>query len=162
MWRQFMLEAHAYLQLPPKEFEVPEETDTAKCGGRTEVFKEGEEPTSGGCRPGRGSGDPSGSGTPTPTPAGPVFPTRVPGTPTPTPTAEATPEPTPEPPPEEPPVVFFYTVKEGDTLEGIAAKFGVTLDAILDLNPELKENKPIQPGDVLKIPLAAGEDPDGG
>jgi membrane peptidoglycan carboxypeptidase len=161
MWRQFMLEAHEYLQLPPKEFEVPETTDTAKCGGRTEVFKEDEDPASGACRPGGGSGDPSGSATPTPTPAGPVFPTRVPGTPTPTPTPEPTPEPTLEPTPEAP-VIFYYTVKEGDTLESIAAKFGVSVESILAQNPDVKENRPIHPGDVLKIPLAPAEDPDSG
>ena len=31
-----------------------------------------------------------------------------------------------------------YTVKEGDTLSGIAAKYGVELDALIAANPQIK------------------------
>jgi len=34
MWRRFMNEAHAYLQLPPRPFEKPENVMTSSCGGR--------------------------------------------------------------------------------------------------------------------------------
>jgi LysM repeat protein len=143
-----MLEAHAYLQLPPNEFVVPESVEVAKCGGRTEVFKKDEQPAhAGSCRPGSG-GSPGGA-SPTPTPKGPVFPTRVPGTPTPT----ATPEPTDEPQgPEESPVIFFYTVKTGDTLDSIAQKFGVSVISIVAYN-DISQNDQLHAGDVLKIPL---------
>lgn len=143
MWRQFMLEAHAYLQLPPNDFVVPDSVETTKCGSRTEVFKAGEQPIhQGSCK-----GDTDPDGTPTPTPKGPVFPTRGAGTPTPTPT----PEPTPEEP-QESPVIFFYTVKTGDTLDSIAQKFGVSIISILAYN-DISQNEQLHAGDVLKIPL---------
>lgn len=142
MWRQFMLEAHAYLQLPPNDFVIPDSIEMKKCGGRTEVFKVGEQPT----RPGSCQAtDPDAS--PTPTPKGPVFPTRGAGTPTPTPT----PEPTPGEP-QESPVIFFYTVKTGDTLDSIAQKFGVSVISIVAYN-DISQNDQLHAGDVLKIPL---------
>ena len=44
-----------------------------------------------------------------------------------------------------------YTVKKGDTLQGIAAKFKTTVAAIRTVN-NLKSNTPIHAGQVLKIP----------
>lgn len=67
----------------------------------------------------------SGSVTPTPTPA---------PTPTPTPTPSGT----------------TYTVQKGDTLSGIAAKFGTTYQKIAADNGIANPNK-IYPGQVLKI-----------
>ena len=39
MWRRFMNEAHAFLQLPPRPFEKPANVITSSCSGREEVFK---------------------------------------------------------------------------------------------------------------------------
>ena len=51
------------------------------------------------------------------------------------------------------PVASFrtYTVKGGDTLSGIASKFGTTSRAIADLNG-IKTSTTLHAGDVLKIP----------
>lgn len=154
MWRQFMLEAHEYLQVPPAEFTVPESIATTRCGGRTEVFREGETPSKpGACRaPQAGGGGTPGASSPTPTPRGPVFPTRILGTPTPAPT----PAPTPTPEPEEV-EIFFYTVKVGDTLESIAQKFGISVIAIIAYN-DVTENEQLHAGDVLQIPLTGDVD----
>lgn len=57
-----------------------------------------------------------------------------------------TPKPTPTP--EE----KTYTVKDGDTMSGIAAKFGVSLSALIKANPQIKNPDVIHTGDVLKIP----------
>jgi lysozyme len=44
-----------------------------------------------------------------------------------------------------------YTVRSGDTLSGIAARFGTTVAAIAKLNG-LSNTRLIRPGQVLKIP----------
>jgi len=95
IWKTFMTRAHEYLKIPKNEFEVPDTIVTARCGGRTEVFAEDEQPTKpGACRaPTPASSEPK--PTPTPTPSVPRFPTRT--TPTPTTAPEPTPVPTPEP-----------------------------------------------------------------
>jgi len=92
MWRRFMKEAHAYLQLPARPFEKPENAITSSCNGREEVFKVDQPPTKpGACRaPSRGGT----GGTPPPTVRPPVFPPRTP---------EPTPPPAPTPAPETPP-----------------------------------------------------------
>jgi len=154
MWRQFMLEAHAYLQLPEKEFTVPETIETAKCGSREETFQEDQDPTKSSCKPKRSPK----AASPTPTPKEPVFPTRIIGTPTPTPTPAATAAPTLEPEePQESPVVFFYTIKSGDTIESIAQKFSVSVSAILEFNG-LQAGDLLLEGDVLKIPIPSSDE----
>ncbi len=161
MWKRFMQEAHAYLQLPPKPFEKPPDVVSAPCGGREELFKLDQTPSKPGtCRaPAAG---PSPGASSSPKPPGPQFPIRG-RTPTPAATATAEPTKTPEatatPGPSGPaasPVLFYYTVKPGDTLEEIAAKFGTTVEAILQANG-LELNDVIQPGDVLAIPAVPGE-----
>ncbi len=66
---------------------------------------------------------------------------------TPEPTRAATPEPTPAPSVAR----RTYTVKSGDTLSGIAAKFGVTVTAIVKAN-KIKDPRHIVRGQVLVIP----------
>jgi len=45
----------------------------------------------------------------------------------------------------------MYRVQRGDTLQGIAAKFGVSVDAIVELN-ELENPDAIRVGQILLIP----------
>jgi LysM repeat protein len=58
-----------------------------------------------------------------------------------------TPPPPPPPPPEK------YRVEHGDTLEGIAQKFGTTVEALHQANPAVSGSR-IMPGDVLAMPPA--------
>ncbi len=51
--------------------------------------------------------------------------------------------------------IFEYTVESGDTLAGVAKKFGVDSDSIKWLNSGLNEKK-IKPGSILKIPPVTG------
>lgn len=46
----------------------------------------------------------------------------------------------------------MYTVESGDTTTKIASKFGVSLEALLAANPEVKDPNKIQTGQVLIIP----------
>lgn len=85
---------------------------------------------------------------------------------TPAPTSTATPEPTdtpepsatleptdtPEPTPTATPEPQTYTVQGGDTLLSIAQSFGVTVDAILQANPEISDPELIRPGQEIVIP----------
>lgn len=88
--------------------------------------------------------------TPSPTvPAATLSPTVAAATPSPTvpaPTPSPT-VPTPTPPSE----VITYTVQAGDTLSGIAAEFGVTVDAIAEAN-DIEDPSLIRVGQVLVIP----------
>ena len=45
-----------------------------------------------------------------------------------------------------------YTVKKGDTLWGIARRYGVTLTALIAANPQIKNPNLIYPGDRVNIP----------
>ena len=146
MWKRFMIEAHAYLQLPPRPFEKPDDVVTSSCGGHEEVFKV-DSPTSkpGACKsPARAQGD---SSTPPPAPRVPVFPPR---------TAEPTPPPPPPPSPPPPAPApartpFQYTVQEGDSVQSIAQKFSVSEKDLRQANG-LKPNDTVKPGDKLTIP----------
>ncbi|MFC4728142.1 glycoside hydrolase family protein [Coralloluteibacterium thermophilus] len=51
-----------------------------------------------------------------------------------------------------PPGGSTYTVRPGDTLSGIAAAHGVTLQALLAANPEIANPDLIQVGQVIRIP----------
>jgi LysM repeat protein len=82
-------------------------------------------------------------------------PTEVPATAgsSPAGTAEPTVTPTAAPTATTGPVASFrtYTVRSGDTLSGIASKFGTTSRAIAELNG-ISVSKTLHAGDVLKIP----------
>ncbi len=55
------------------------------------------------------------------------------------------------------PRVITYTVKPGDTLSTIAARFGVSMDALRWSNPAIEHNPDdLYPGDVLRIPPVNG------
>ncbi len=61
------------------------------------------------------------------------------------------------PPPPSCPGGFLYTVQRGDTLFLLAQRFGVSLSALIQANPQLADPNLIFPGQVLCIPTA----PDG-
>lgn len=46
---------------------------------------------------------------------------------------------------------FAYSVKSGDTISSVALQFGVTIDELLDVNPDVNANA-MSVGTVLKIP----------
>ena len=87
-----------------------------------------------------------GAATPVPTPS----PTPAP-TPTPTPTAEPSPTPTATPPPTPVPTPIVHAVQRGETLSGIALRYGVTVAAITEANGITDPNH-ILVGQELKIP----------
>lgn len=106
---------------------------------------------------------------PSPTPAPTPEPTATPSpepTPSPSPEPTASPSPTepvlPMPPPGSPyatlepcpngELCYLYTVKSGDTLYGIASRFGTTVSAIRALNPSVQNTNIIHVGTTLKIP----------
>lgn len=96
-----------------------------------------------------GAGDDGGS----PTPAGTTAPATVTptGAPTLTPTAAPTQRPTPTARPTATPRPRTYTVRPGDNLSGIAARFGTTVAKIAALN-NITNPSLIHSGQVLKIP----------
>ncbi len=152
MWRRFMNEAHAYLQLPPKPFEKPGNIIASSCGGREEVFKvDAQLPKPGACKQPGPKPSPGGP-TPVPTPKPPTFPPKNTPTPDPTPTPAPTPAPTSTPKPT--PVYTEYIVQDGDTVQSIAADFGITEQELRDANGFSPGHK-VDPGDVILVPLPA-------
>jgi LysM repeat protein len=83
--------------------------------------------------------------------------TTAPPTTAPEPTAAPTEAPTEAPTaaPTEAPTVRFreYTVKKGDLLYTIAERNGATIDEILAINPQIKDPRNLQVGQVIRIPL---------
>lgn len=72
-------------------------------------------------------------------------------TPTPTPTAEPSPTPSPTPPPTPVPTPVVHVVERGETLSGIAVRYGVTVAAISEANGITDPNV-IEVGQQLVIP----------
>ena len=70
-------------------------------------------------------------------------------TPSPSADASATPIPTAVPAP----TPTTYLVVQGDTMSKIATKFGVTVDAIMAANPQIKDANKIAIGDEITIPV---------
>jgi len=72
----------------------------------------------------------------------------------PTPAASASIVPTsePSPTPIPTPAQVVYTVKAGDSLSGIAAAYGVTVEDIMAANPSITDPNKIAPGDKIVIP----------
>jgi LysM repeat protein len=62
-------------------------------------------------------------------------------------TSEAPPRPNPPPPTQR-----TYVVQRGDTLSGIARRFGVSLSDLEAANPEITDPSRIFPGQVINIP----------
>ena len=57
IWKRFMKEGHALLNVAPRPFEKPPDVTTRKCGSITELFKESQKPPKpGACNPGSDSG----------------------------------------------------------------------------------------------------------
>lgn len=86
-------------------------------------------------------------------------PTSTPGaTPTASPSPAAPVTPTPEPDAE----VWLYDVQPGDSISGVAIRFGTTTEELLALNPEYQDNMNlIQAGSELIVPctpIAESED----
>ena len=53
---------------------------------------------------------------------------------------------------DEPPTTVTHLVKAGDTLFALALKFNTTVEAIMDLNPQITNRDFIREGDTLNIP----------
>ncbi len=49
-----------------------------------------------------------------------------------------------------------YTVKKGDTLAEIAARFGTTVNVIVKANPQIKDPNQITPGQTITVPTPSG------
>lgn len=58
---------------------------------------------------------------------------------------------TAKPAPRPVPTGSTYAVRKGDTLSGIAAKYGISLNAIERLNPQIKNPNLIYPGQVIHV-----------
>ena len=63
-------------------------------------------------------------------------------------------QPTPPPPP--PSVYIIYTVQDGDTMDGLAARYGISPSSILWNNPDLKSADSLVPGQYLRVPMSDG------
>lgn len=47
--------------------------------------------------------------------------------------------------------IISYTIQPGDTLAGIAARYGTTVASILALNPSIEDPNLVYPGDVILV-----------
>lgn len=78
--------------------------------------------------------------------------------PEPAPAAQVKPEPTPPPPPPPPPPPLTHTVVKGDTVAGIAKKYGVPANQLMTAN-NVPNAKAIKAGMVLTIPGKTAAEP---
>ncbi|MDD4146677.1 MAG: LysM domain-containing protein, partial [Clostridia bacterium] len=51
---------------------------------------------------------------------------------------------------------FDYVIQQGDTLYSIAARYGVTVRAILAVNPQITNPNLISVGQMIKVPCPSG------
>lgn len=93
------------------------------------------------------------SGTPTPTATPAASPTAL-GAPAPfsSPPPFLVPSPSPSPTPSPPAAQKFHVVEGGDTLNRIAQKYGVTVEAIMQANGFTDRNRILRIGERLVIP----------
>jgi len=70
--------------------------------------------------------------------------------------------PAPPSPPSPPGGSHDYTVQSGDTLSGIAARQGVSLQALEAANPQIRDFNHIYPGQVIHLPGGGGSASSGG
>jgi len=77
-------------------------------------------------------------------------------------TASVSPSPSPTATPESGRELWLYTIAEGDSLSGIAIRFGTTTEELLTLNPEYENNENLVEAGARVIvpctPIAAAED----
>ena len=102
IWKRFMLEAHAMLKVPARQFDRPPDVKPVKCGDSTDFVREGQNPSKpGACKPSGGGAEPTPEVTPATTPAAtpavtpevtPAPATSTPET-SPSPTSQASPSP---------------------------------------------------------------------
>ena len=70
IWKRFMLEAHAMLKVPARQFDRPPDVKPVKCGDSTDFVREGQNPSKpGACKPSGGGAEPTPEVTPATTPA---------------------------------------------------------------------------------------------
>ncbi len=74
--------------------------------------------------------------------------------PTPAPTPSAVPSIAPSATPAPAPTATIYVVKSGDTMSKIAKLYGVTIEQIMKVNPQIKDPNRIAVGDQIVIPVA--------
>lgn len=56
--------------------------------------------------------------------------------------------------------LFDYSVQEGDTLEGIATPYQVSVQQVLACNPGLHSEEPLTPGATVQIPVVVWPEPE--
>src|SRR5215471_16024037 len=46
-----------------------------------------------------------------------------------------------------------HTVQQGDTFDSIAEQYNISSDALLKINPQIRDANSLQPGQILNVPL---------
>ena len=65
--------------------------------------------------------------------------------------ASSSSKPTPAPQPKPEPHKEYYTVQSGDTLWGISQRYGISLNQIIALNPQIQNPDLIYPGQKVRV-----------